>query len=445
MTSEPRNEGPGAPPSLSTATKAWAAISLQTFGGPAGQIAVMQRSLVDEHRWISQQRFLFALSYCTLLPGPEAQQLATYIGWLLHGLRGALIAGTLFVIPGVVTMLALSAVYVTAGDTTFVESLFLGLAPAVIAIVVHALIRIGRRSLTHPGWVAIAVAAFVAITAFGVPFPLVVLAAALAGWSLGRRHPEIAEANAIDDSAPAPQASSRRTALLLTLGIPLWLAPVGIAAVVFGRDSIVVDEGLFFSGSALITFGGAYAVLAFVAQQAVAHYGWLTTTDMVRGLALAETTPGPLIMVVQFVAFVGAFRHAGDANPWAIAIAASLVTSWVTFAPSFLFIAVGAPYVERLQHLTGLRSALAGVTAAVVGVIASLALYFALHTLFADLTRHTWGLTRIDVPVLSSVHGWVAAIAVIGFVLVLRGWGVLRILGVCAVLGLTVGLVAGAV
>jgi len=430
----------GTPPSLRTATKAWAAISLQTFGGPAGQIAVMQRSLVDEHRWISQQKFLFALSYCTLLPGPEAQQLATYIGWLLHGLRGALIAGTLFVLPGVVTMLALSAVYVTAGDSEIVEALFLGLAPAVIAIVVHALVRIGRRSLTHPGWVTIAVGAFVAITAFGVPFPLVVLVAGIAGWALGRRYPETTQGHDVGhDDATAPP-SGRRTALLLAIGIPLWLAPVAIAALMFGRDSVAVDQGLFFSGSALITFGGAYAVLAFVAQQAVAHYGWVTTADMVRGLALAETTPGPLIMVVQFVAFVGAFRHAGDANPWAVAITAALVTSWVTFAPSFLFIAVGAPYVERLQHLAGLRSALAGVTAAVVGVIASLALYFALHTLFEDLTRHAWGWLRLDVPVLSSLHGWVAAIAVVGFVLVLRGWGVLRILAVCAALGLAIGL-----
>jgi chromate transporter len=440
LTGEPPSGDPGTAPSLRTATKAWAAISLQTFGGPAGQIAVMQRSLVDEHRWISQQRFLFALSYCTLLPGPEAQQLATYIGWLLHGLRGALIAGTLFVLPGVVTMLALSAVYVTAGDTQIVEALFLGLAPAVIAIVVDALIRIGRRSLTHPGWVSIAVGAFVAIAAFGVPFPLVVLAAGIAGWALGRRYPATTVASAVVDAAPAPPPSGRRTVLLLAVGIPLWLAPVALAALAFGRDSVIVDEGLFVSGSALVTFGGAYAVLAFVAQQAVAHYGWLTTSDMVRGLALAETTPGPLIMVVQFVAFIGAFRHAGDANPWAIAIAAALVTSWVTFAPSFLFIAVGAPYVERLQHLAGLRSALAGVTAAVVGVIASLALYFALHTLFADLDRHSWGWARLDVPVISSLHGWVAVIAVLGFVLVLRGWGVLRILGVCAALGLATGL-----
>jgi chromate transporter len=426
-------------PSLGTATKAWFAISLQTFGGPAGQIAVMQRVLVDERQWISQQRFLFALSYCTLLPGPEAQQLATYVGWLLHGLRGALIAGTLFVLPGVVTMLALSAVYVTAGDTDVVEALFLGLAPAVIAIVVHALIRIGSRSLTHPAWVVLAVAAFLAIAGFGVPFPLVVLVAGLAGWMVGRRYPDATSVPVADDGLPAPKASGRRTALLLALGIPLWLAPLGLAALAFGAESVVVDEGLFFSGSALITFGGAYAVLAFVAQQAVSHYGWLTTTDMVRGLALAETTPGPLIMVVQFVAFVGAFRHAGGANPWAVAIVAALVTSWVTFAPSFLFIAVGAPYVERLQHLAGLRAALAGVTSAVVGVIASLALYFALHTLFGELTRLTPGWLRLDLPVLSSIHGWTLAITTVAFVLAFRGWSIPRLLGICAALGLIVG------
>lgn len=428
------------PPSLREATKAWAAISLQTFGGPAGQIAVMQRALVDERQWISQRRFLFALSYCTLLPGPEAQQLATYVGWILHGLRGALIAGTLFVLPGVVTMLALSAVYVTAGETSLVEAIFLGLAPAVIAIVVQALIRIGRRSLTQAGWVLIALGAFLAISAFGVPFPVVVGGAALGGWALGRRHPASADVALDEDLPPAPPPSRGRTVWLLAIGVPLWLAPVALAALVLGRESVLVDEGLFFSGTALITFGGAYAVLAFVTQQAVAHYGWLTATDMVRGLALAETTPGPLIMVVQFVAFVGAFRHAGDANPWVIAIAAALITSWVTFAPSFLFIAVGAPYVERLQHVAALRSALAGVTAAVVGVIASLALYFALHTLFGDLTRWTWGLVRVDLPVLSSFNAWVALIAVIGAVALRRGWGVLRVLGLCAALGLAVGL-----
>jgi chromate transporter len=418
------------PPTLGAATKAWFAVSLQTFGGPAGQIAVMQRAFVDERQWITQQRFLFALSFCTLLPGPEAQQLATYIGWRLHGLRGALIAGTLFVLPGVVAMLALSVLYVTAGDTDVVDAVFLGLAPAVIAIVLQALVRIGRRSLRHPSWVVIAVAAFVAVAVFAVPFPLVILAAGIAGWAVGRRYPEVTAAPSVDD-APVPRPKGRRAALLLALGIPLWLAPVGIAAVIFGSGSTVVDEGLFFSGSALITFGGAYAVLAYVAQQAVVQHAWVSASEMIRGLALAETTPGPLIMVVQFVAFLGAFQHPGDANPWVAAVAAALVTSWVTFVPSFLFIAVGAPYVEQLQHLAGLRACLAGVSAAVVGVIASLATYFARHTLFAnvgDLTSLQWQ------PLL---------ITCVGLVLVLLNWSVLRVLGVCAALGLVLGLAWG--
>jgi len=417
----------GPPPSLGTATKAWLAVSLQTFGGPAGQIAVMQRAFVDERQWITQQRFLFALSYCTLLPGPEAQQLATYIGWRLHGLRGALIAGTLFVLPGVVTMLGLSVLYVTAGDTNIVDAVFLGLAPAVIAIVLQALVRIGRRSLRHPSWVAVAVAAFIAVALFAVPFPLVILAAGTAGWAIGRRYPEVTAAPAVDD-APAPRPKARRAALLLAVGIPVWLAPVGLAAVAFGPGSTVVDEGLFFSGSALITFGGAYAVLAYVAQQAVVQHAWVSATEMIRGLALAETTPGPLIMVVQFVAFLGAFQHSGNANPWVAAVAAALVTSWVTFVPSFIFIAVGAPYVEQLEHLAGLRAALAGVSAAVVGVIASLATYFARHTLFADVTDPT------------SLQLWPVVITCVGLVLVRLDWSVLRILGVCAGLGLVVGL-----
>lgn len=415
---------------MGAATKAWFAVSLQTFGGPAGQIAVMQRAFVDERQWITQQRFLFALSYCTLLPGPEAQQLATYIGWRLHGLRGALIAGTLFVLPGVVAVLALSVLYVTAGDTDVVDAVFLGLAPAVIAIVLEALVRIGRRSLRHPTWVLIALAAFVAVAVFAVPFPLVILVAGIAGWAVGRRYPEVTAAPSVDD-APVPPPKARRAALLLALGIPLWLAPVGIAAAAFGPGSTVVDEGLFFSGSALITFGGAYAVLAFVAQQAVVQHAWVSASEMIRGLALAETTPGPLIMVVQFVAFLGAFHHPGDANPWVAAVAAALVTSWVTFVPSFLFIAVGAPYVEQLQHLAGLRACLAGVSAAVVGVIASLATYFARHTLFADVGD------------LTSLQWEPLLITCVGLILVLLNWSVLRILGVCAALGLVLGLLWG--
>ena len=441
---------------LGEATRAWFAISLQTFGGPAGQIAVMQRVLVEEKRWIGQQRFLFALSYCTLLPGPEAQQLATYVGWLLNGVRGALVAGILFILPGVVALLALSGVYVAFGDTTLVESLFLGLAPAVIAIVLQAVFRVAKKGLTHPALVGLAVAAFVALTFFAVPFPVVVAVAALAGWVLGRTIPDLTKPKAAakdegppplisDDALHAERPSGRRAAVVLAVGLTLWAAPVVLAALTLGRSSVYVDQGLFFSGAAVVTFGGAYAVLAYVAQQAVEVYGWLAPGEMVRGLALAESTPGPLIMVVQFVAFLGAYRDPGSLDPWVAAVLASLLVTWVTFVPCFLFILLGAPYVERLRGNRSLSSALTGITAAVVGVIANLAVYFALHTLFAETDRVTSGPLSFEVPVLGSVQWAALAITALGCALIFwRGWSVLRTLGVCAVTGVVVGLVQAA-
>jgi chromate transporter len=436
---------------LGEAARAWFAISLQTFGGPAGQIAVMQRTLVDEKRWIGQQRFLFALSYCTLLPGPEAQQLATYVGWLLNGVRGALVAGILFILPGVVALLVLSGVYVAYGDTTLVEALFLGLAPAVIAIVLQAVIRVGRKGLGHPALVTLAVASFVALTFFGAPFPAVVLVAAVAGWVLGRRLPGLATPpRAAADDGPAPlisddqlhteRPSGRRAALVLVLGLLAWFVPVAAAAAIFGRSSIFVDQGVFFSGAAIVTFGGAYAVLAYVAQQAVEVYEWLLPGEMVRGLALAETTPGPLIMVVQFVAFVGAYRAPGELDPWAAAVIAALLTTWVTFVPCFLFILLGAPYVERLRGNRDLATALAGITAAVVGVIASLAVFFALHTLFGSTGRVTVGPLDLEYPHLASVDVAALAITALGCALIFwRGWSVLRTLGACALAGILIG------
>jgi chromate transporter len=437
---------------LREATRTWFAISLQTFGGPAGQIAVMQRVLVEEKRWIGQRRFLFALSYCTLLPGPEAQQLATYIGWLLNGARGALIAGTLFVLPGVVALLALSGLYVAYGDTTLVQSLFLGLAPAVVAIVVQAVIRVSRRGLTHPSLVALAVASFLALTFLAVPFPAVVLAAAVLGWLLGRWRPGLMEPRDApsgggppplisDDALHAERPSARRGALILALGLAAWTGPVLAAALMFGPSSVFVDQGLFFSGAALVTFGGAYAVLAFVAQQAVNVYGWLGPGEMVRGLALAETTPGPLIMVVQFVAFLGAFRDPGSLNPWLAAVLGALLTTWVTFVPCFLFILLGAPYVERLRHNRSLASALTGVTAAVVGVIANLAAYFALHTLFGAARTMVAGPLRFDIPVLGTVQLAALGITALGGLLIfVFRWSPLRTLGVCALAGMVTGL-----
>ncbi|WP_033329305.1 chromate efflux transporter [Streptomyces yerevanensis] len=438
------------------ALRTWFAISLQTFGGPAGQIAVMQRALVEEKRWIGQQRFNHALSYCMLLPGPEAQQLAIYTGWLLNGTRGGLAAGTLFVLPGVVALLALSALYVGFGTTAAVTGLFAGLAPAVVAIVAQAVWRVGRRSLTHPLLVGLAVASFMALAFFQVSFPVVIVIAAAAGWLIARRRPGVfkSAAHGPGDDGPSPlipddalhheRPSRRRTVRILVTGLLLWAVPVAAVAVLTGTESVFTTQGLFFSGTALVTFGGAYAVLAYVAQQAVQTYGWLSAGEMVRGLALAETTPGPLIMVVQFVAFLGAYRDPGALDPWAAALLGALLTTWVTFVPCFLFIFLGAPYIERLRGNRHVSSALSGITAAIVGVIANLALYFAEHTLFTTVDDHTFGPLHLAVPDLATFRPVALGIALVAVVLIFRlRWSVLRTLGICAALGLTAAL-AGA-
>jgi chromate transporter len=431
------------------AVRTWFTISLQTFGGPAGQIAVMQRTLVDERRWIGQRRFLHALSFCTLLPGPEAQQLAIYIGWLLNGVRGGLVAGTLFVLPGVVALLGLSAIYVGAGDSRFVTAAFAGLGAAVLAIVVQAVVRVGRRALGQPVLIALAVAAFLALWVLGVGFPLVIGSAAAVGWVLGRWAPRTMRAkhgHADTDDRPAlipddalhmERPSKRHAAKVLAVGVVAWGVPVGLVVALTGQDSVFSQQSLFFSGAALITFGGAYAVLAYVAQKAVEVYGWLGPGDMVRGLALAETTPGPLIMVVQFVAFVGAYRDPGTLDPWLAAVLAALLTTWVTFVPCFVFIFLGAPYVERLRDNQAISAALTGITAAVVGVIANLAVYFTVHTLFDATSTARWGPAHLTLPDPGTVRPVELAIAVIAALLVfgLR-WSVLRTLGLCAVLGL---------
>ncbi|MGZ4448379.1 MAG: chromate efflux transporter [Nocardioides sp.] len=443
---------------LREATRAWFLISLQTFGGPAGQIAVMQRTLVDERRWIGERRFLHALSFCMLLPGPEAQQLAIYTGWLLNGAAGGLIAGVLFVLPGVVAMLALSWLYVAHGDTTLVSGLFLGLAPAVVAIVLQAVVRVGGRALTSRALVVIAVAAFLSLAVLGLPFPLVVLGAGVVGWALGRWRPatmapppareraaEEAPPLVPDDALHHARPSARRTFSILGVGLVLWVAPVlaawGLAA---GHRSVLTDQGVFFGGMALVTFGGAYAVLSYVAQAAVGTYGWLSASEMVRGLALAETTPGPLIMVVQFVAFLGAYRDPGGLDPWVAAVLGSLLTVWVTFVPCFVLIFLGAPYVERLRGSAAVSAALTGVTAAVVGVIANLALYFTVHTLFSRTRTLDAGPLHLVAPVWSS-YAWEAwAITAVALVLVLGArWSVLRTLGACAACGLVLALVTG--
>ncbi|MGY1692676.1 chromate efflux transporter [Geodermatophilus sp. SYSU D01105] len=437
-----------------TAVRTWFLISLQTFGGPAGQIAVMQRTLVDEQRWIGQRRFLHAMNYCMLLPGPEAQQLATYVGWLLHGSRGGLVAGGLFVLPGVVALLVLSAVYVAFGTTTAVLAVFAGLAPAVLAIVAQAVVRVAKRAADSRALVGIAVAAFLALALFAVPFPLVVALAGVAGWALGRWRPSALPQKAAaegPDAGPPPvisddvlhteAPSGRRTLRVLLVGLLVWGVPVAAAALLTGAGSVFTQQGVFFSGAAVVTFGGAYAVLAYVAQQAVEVHGWLGPREMVRGLALAETTPGPLIMVVQFVAFLGAHRDPGSLDPWVAAVLASLLVTWVTFVPSFLFVLLGAPYMERLRGNRSLSAALTGITAAVVGVIANLGVFFAVHTLFSQTVDVDRGPLHLELPDVGTLRPVPLVIALVAAVLLFRlRWSVLRTLGVCALLGLAAGL-----
>jgi chromate transporter len=433
---------------LRVAVRTWSVISLQTFGGPAGQIALMQRVLVDDKRWIGQRRFLHALNYCMLLPGPEAQQLATYSGWLLNGVAGGLIAGTLFVLPGVVVMFGLSALYVAFGDTALMTGLFRGLAPAVVAIVLQALIRVSRGSLIHPSQVGLAVGAFLALTVFAVPFPAVVIIAGLLGAVFFRLKPSwIAQQGSAtvdealqplirDDKLHADPPSRRRSMIILTAGLIAWVTPILAAALLLGPQSIVVEQGLFFSGTALISFGGAYAALAYVAQQAVSAYGWLEPDEMIQGLALAETTPGPLIMVVQFVAFVGAFRSPGSLDPWLAATLGALITTWVTFVPGFLFVLVGAPSVEKLRGNRQLSAALTGITAAVVGVITSLALYFAVHTLFTATTELHWGPLHLVLPDVTTIAWLAVLICALACVLIfILRWPIPGVLGVCALIG----------
>lgn len=430
------------------ATRTWIGISLRTFGGPAGQISVMHRELVDERRWIGEQRFLHALSYCTLLPGPEAQQLAIYLGWLLNGTAGGLVAGILFVLPGYIALMILASIYAQWGATTAVTAIFAGLAPAVLAIVSQAVWRIGKRSLKNRFLIGIAVGAFLALFVFGIAFPIVIAASGLAGYLAGRARPDVFTTRAddgaatgsapliADDALHGERPSVRRAAKILIIGLTLWAAPVIAAVVLLGGDHVLVDQGLFFSGTAVVTFGGAYAVLSYVAQRAVEVYGWLQPGEMVNGLALAETTPGPLIMVVQFVGFLGAFRNPGDLDPWVAGIVGATVVVWVTFVPCFLFVFLGAPHIEGLRHNTTLSAALTGITAAVVGVIANLSMFFSIHTLFTETRTHDWGPIHVTGPDWSTISMQAVAVAALAFLLVFRyKVSVLRVLGICASVG----------
>ena len=397
----------------------WLRIALLSFGGPAGQIAVMHRILVDEKRWIGEQRFLHALNYCMLLPGPEAQQLATYIGWLMHRTKGGIVAGVLFVVPGAVAIMALSLVYVLYGRVGIVSALFFGLKCAVLAVVLQAVVRIGGRALRSTPAKALAALAFVLIFFAGAPFPLIVLGAGLVGWWSARRGSTafrggghsashgaiVADADTLlGEDLPAHARPSWPQAIRMALvWLALWLVPVVALRIALGPDDVFSRIATFFSTMAMVTFGGAYAVLAYVAQQAVENYGWLGPKEMLDGLGMAETTPGPLIMVLQFVGFLGAYRDPGGLSPLVAGTLGGLLATWVTFVPCFLWIFLGAPFIERLRGNAAVAGALSAITAAVVGVVLNLAVWFALHTLFRATTMVAAGPFRFDAPVPTSI------------------------------------------
>ncbi len=396
MDVQPASPDTVAPPTFAEALKVWARIGALSFGGPAGQIALMHRELVDEKKWIDEPRFLNALNFCMLLPGPEATQLATYVGWRLHGVAGGLAAGLLFVLPGAAVVLLLSMLYAAFGKLPVIEAVFVGVKAAVLAIVVEALLRIARRSLTDSsGWMVAGIA-FAAIYLAAVPFPIIVIGAALYGFVRSNGAP------AVMDSSSVRSVSTKDTLQTVALWTAVWVGPLLAVALLFGKDHVLSQLAWFFSKLALVTFGGAYAVLAYMAQDVVQSYGWLTAGEMLDGLGLAETTPGPLILVTEFVGFLAAHRHGGG-NPWLMGLFGALVTLWATFAPCFLWIFAGAPYIERLNAEPRLKAALAAVTAAVVGVILNLTVWFALHVLFATVEERHAGPLRLFVPDLTSV------------------------------------------
>ena len=438
-------------PTLGEAFWVWLRIALLSFGGPAGQIAVMHRILVEEKHWVSESRFLHALNYCMLLPGPEAQQLATYIGWLMHRTRGGIMAGGLFIVPGVIAIMALSYIYAAFGNVAFVAALFFGLKAAVLAIVIQAVFRVGKRALKNRVMQWLAAAAFVAIFFFHVAFPVIILAAGLIGFFGGRAglaafaagggHGSEKSTALVDsllgDELPLHArpsvASSLRVAAVWLL---LWLIPVALLFLLLGHGSVFTQIAVFFSKMAMVTFGGAYAVLAYVAQQAVENYHWLKPHEMLDGLGMAETTPGPLIMVLQFVGFMAAFRDPGTLPPMIAGTLGGLLATWVTFTPCFLWIFLGAPFIETMRGNKALAGALSAITAAVVGVILNLAIWFAVHTVFrATFPVQRFGLS-FDAPVLTSVDPWALALSVAAAVAIFRfNAGMLQTLAACAAAG----------
>ena len=418
-------------PSFGKAAVVWGKIGLLSFGGPIGQIALMHKMLVDERRWLSEQQFLAALNFCMLLPGPEAMQLATYAGWRLHGIAGGLVAGLLFVIPGAIVMLALSMAYAAFGSVPVVEAVFVGIKAAVLAIVIEALIKVSRRAIKGRVDYAIAAASFVGIFFFNLPFPLIVLTAGLIGFYRGAGL--IEERAAREPSAGADwRGSLTSTAMTVLTWLFIWIAPLAAIALAYGPTHVFSQLGVFFSKLAVVTFGGAYAVLAYMAQEVVERYGWLSPGEMLDGLGLAETTPGPLIMVTQFVGYLAAERNGGGVA-LIDGIIGAAVTTWATFAPCFLWIFAGAPYIDRLHSAPRLRAALASVTAAVVGVILNLSVWFGLHVLFGRFTNWELGGARVEVPELASVIIPALALSCLAAVLIFAvRAGVITTLAICA-------------
>ena len=441
----------------------WAKIAALSFGGPAGQIAVMHRILVEQKKWIGETRFLHALNYCMLLPGPEAQQLAVYIGWLMHKTKGGLVAGTLFVLPGFVCIMILSWIYAAFGNVGLVQALFFGLKAAVLAIVLEAVVRIGRRSLKNNTMIGIAAFAFIAIFFYSVPFPVIVLGAGLIGYLGGRAgHPafqtggghgkvgdtQVADADsALGESMPAHARPTVGWSLkIAAVFLVLWLGPVLALVLSLGPGNVFSHIAVFFSKMAVVTFGGAYAVLAYVAQEAVETYGWLKPGEMLDGLGMAETTPGPLIMVLQFVGFMGAFRDPGTLHPMVAGTLGGILATWVTFTPCFLWIFLGAPYIETIRGNKALSAALATITAAVVGVVLNLAVWFALHVLFAEVNEMRWLGMKIEVPVPGSAN-IPSLILTLGAILAVFRFkiGMIPVLLACSALGILYYLVTGQV
>ncbi|WP_302139922.1 chromate efflux transporter [Halomonas alkalicola] len=453
----PVNETPHQVP-FREAVMVWLRVAMLSFGGPAGQIAVMHRILVEEKKWIGEKRFLHALNYCMMLPGPEAQQLAIYIGWLMHRTRGGLVAGSLFVLPGFIAILALSYLYASLGNVGLVEGLFFGLKAAVLAVVLHAVVRIGKRALRNRVMIGLAAAAFVAIFFLELAFPLIILGAALIGFWGGRRGMKVFEAGGghgqdggqglsdrdslLGEGLPAHARPNRSWSLRVSaIFLLLWLTPVALLLITLEGDNVFSQIATFFSKMAVVTFGGAYAVLGYVSQEAVQNYGWLAPGEMLDGLGMAETTPGPLIQVVQFVGFMGAYREAIGLDPMLAATLAAVLTTWVTFVPCFLWIFLGAPYVERLRDNRALSAALSAITAAVVGVILNLAIWFGLHVIFAEVAeRHLLGV-RLLIPQLGTLDPLALLLAAGAMVAIFRFQvGMLKVLGGCALLGILLSL-----